>query len=293
VYNDKTAQTWYFQVKEQLGMDIFSETLPVRFGNIDRSDTLTIASTFDLFQEAAISHAEILGVGRDAMKQTGRAWILSRLSVFMDRRPHFGETVTVRSWPRNWHKLFAVRDYDIRDGGDIPVIRGRSGWLILDLEKRRPLRPQAFMMQLPPNEGINALPLGEGGGEAPAGLETRIADGPIILTRQVAYSDIDYNGHMNNTRYIQWIQDLFEPELLEEAAQIRLDINYLSEARYGEKLVLAAAPIPREASPEDHSGQDYPARPAAAFAIEGRRDSNDPGPEQIVFRAELRTGHVK
>jgi acyl-CoA thioesterase FadM len=211
----------------------------------------------------------------------------------MDRRPHFGETITVRSWPRNWHKLFALRDYDIRDGANIPVVRGRSGWLILDLEKRRPLRPQAFMMQLPPNEGVNALPLGEGGGEAPAGLESCIADAaaPITHTRRVAYSDIDYNGHMNNTRYIQWIQDLFEPGLLEEAAQIRLDINYLSEALYGEKLALTAGPISPEASPEGNSGQDYPARPAAAFAIEGRRDSGNPGQDQTVFRAELRTGH--
>jgi acyl-ACP thioesterase len=272
-------------------MDIFSETIPVRFGDIDRSDTLTLSATFDVFQEAAISHAELLGVGRDAMQETGQVWILSRLSVFMEQRPRFGETITVRSWPRSWHKLFAVRDYDILDKDGRAMVRGRSGWLIADIEKHRPLRPQTAMEQLPPNEGINALPLGASGGDAPPGLADRFAGSPedadsgrCICTRRVCYSDIDFNGHMNNTRYIQWIQDLFEPEILEEARQLRLDINYLSEALYGQELSLLSALLTDAGESPPENSVDYPARPAAAFAIEGRREG------QAVFRAELRTG---
>jgi hypothetical protein len=89
---------------------------------------------------------------------------------------------------------------------------------------------------------------------------------------------------MNNTRYIQWIQDLFNPELLEKAGQIRLDINYLSEALYGEELSLVTAPLMDLAGESPAENSAYPARPAAAFAIEGRREG------QAVFRAELRTG---
>ncbi|MDR1931063.1 MAG: acyl-ACP thioesterase [Treponema sp.] len=266
--------------------DIFSETASVRFGDIDGSDTLTLAAVFDFFQEAAISHAEILGVGREAMMRTGRVWVLSRLSVFMESRPRFGETVTVQSWPRNRHRLFAVRDYNILDKAGKPAVRGRGGWLIVDLEKRRPLRPQEAMEQLSLNEGINALPLGASGDEAPPALPPRFADpqaagGPV--PRRVCYSDLDYNGHMNNTRYVQWIQDLLDRSILESAKQLRIDINYLSEALYGEELTLLAAPMDGEGAPAGRSA-DYPAAASGAFAVEGRRDG------QAVFRAELRTG---
>jgi acyl-ACP thioesterase len=269
-------------------MDIFSESFPVRFGNIDRSDTLTLSAAFDVFQEAAISHAELLGVGRDALRQTGQVWILSRLSVFMEQRPRFGETVTVRSWPRSWHKLFALRDYDILDKEGRPVVRGRSGWLIVDSEKHRPLRPQATVERMPLNEGINALPLGTSGDGAPPALANRFAgdaDPGEPRVRRVCYSDIDFNGHMNNTRYVQWIQDLFKPEILEEAKQLRLDINYLSEALYGQDLALLSAPL----TDPGESPADYPARPSAAFAIEGQREEGEAA-GQAVFRAELRTG---
>jgi acyl-ACP thioesterase len=275
-------------------MDIFSEDRTIRFADIDQSDSLTLASTFDFFQEAAISHAEILGVGRDAMNKTGQVWILSRLSVFMERRPRFNEKVIVRSWPRGSNKLFAVRDYDIRaagqSGAEPAIVRGRSAWLIVDLEKRRPLRPQALVESLPPNENNNALPGPVSGNNPPPSLTDRFTDAETLNTvpvqRRVAYSDIDYNGHMNNTRYIQWIQDLIDVEILNKAKQIRLDINYLSEARYGEIISLYVLSI-TEPSP-DTAGA--PAICTATFAVEGRRETPENGDRVPVFRAELRTG---
>ncbi|MDR1506982.1 MAG: acyl-ACP thioesterase [Treponema sp.] len=267
-------------------MDIFSKKLSVRFGDIDKSDTLTAASAFDFFQEAAMSHAEILGVGREVMKTSGRVWILSRMSVFMERRPRFGETITVRSWPRGTSTIFAVRDYDIRDAGDNIIIRGRSGWLILDMEKRRPLRPQAVVEALPPNEGLDSLPGTSAGSAAPSGLHPAFAeytpDSPHVFhtTRTARYSDIDYNGHVNNTRYIQWIQDLFDPPaILENARSMRIDINYLSEVKSGETVELFLGPVTYA-----EARKYYPDPLSPAFAIEGRRNG------EAVFRAELCTG---
>ncbi|MDR3138915.1 MAG: acyl-ACP thioesterase [Treponema sp.] len=265
-------------------VNIWQETLTVNFGAVDRSDRLTLASTFDFFQEVAICHAEDLGCGRDAMARLGQVWVLSRISVLLERRPKQGEAITVRSWPRGWERLFAVRDYDIRDASDAPIVRGRSSWIILDIERRRPLRPQALMGALPLNEGLDALP---GGGGALEARDRLLSAGE----RRAAYSDIDYNGHVNNARYIQWIQDITEPEILERAERMRLDINYLSEIKPGEVTGLFKAPIiPGEAPAA--SGEK-------ALAFEGRRQllpepagpsPGEPGPaEAALFRAELRT----
>ncbi|MDR1587988.1 MAG: acyl-ACP thioesterase, partial [Treponema sp.] len=212
-------------------LNIWQESCAVRFGDIDRSDRLTLASIFDFFQEAAISHADNLGVGRDSMEKTGQVWLLSRMSVQVDRRPAYGEAITVRTWPRGGEKLFALRDYDIRGASGRPLVRGRSAWLIIDLEKRRPLRPQSVMDALPLNEGLDALPSGA------AGL-AELKNPEKSVERRAAYSDLDYNGHVNNVRYVQWIQDALEPALLEKAEPVRLDINYLNEILPGELIEL-------------------------------------------------------
>ncbi|GHV40660.1 hypothetical protein AGMMS49546_14990 [Spirochaetia bacterium] len=262
----------------EVNVDILGERFPIHFGAVDTSDRLTAAATFDFFQEAAINHAELLGVGREALVRTNQLWVLSRLSVQWDRRPKWQEEVTVRSWPRGWEKLFALRDYDIRDAADQPVVRGRSGWIVLDMEKRRPLRPQTVMEHLPLNEGIDALT------GIPVAVEARDS-----LTqageRKAAYSDVDYNGHVNNTRYIQWIQDFIEGGVLETAARMRLDINYLSEVKFGEIVELWSAPINLTgAASAAEAGATANAFGAAdwAYAFEGRRAG------AAAFRAELR-----
>jgi acyl-ACP thioesterase len=263
-------------------VDVWQETCTVRFGGIDRSDRLTMNAVFQFFQEAAISHADNLGVGREDMARTGTVWIVSRMSVQIDRRPRYGETVTVRSWPRGGEKLFALRDYDIRDASDVPVVRGRSGWLIVDIEKRRPLRPQSIMDTLPQNTGLDALPP-ELAAASIAGLAER-QNLRKAAERRAAYTDVDYNGHVNNVRYIQWIEDTLDPALLEQAGRMRLDINYLNETLPAELTEISTAPI--ETAPDAQSAARSVARSVAlgAFAFEGRKT----GSGQVSFRAELR-----
>jgi acyl-ACP thioesterase len=264
-------------------LDIWRETVSVRFGHIDRSDRLTLGSIFNFFQDAAISHAENLGVDRDVMAKTGQVWVISRLSVFVERRPRYREVLTVRSWPRGWEKLFALRDYDIRDSSDRVVVRGRSGWLILDMEKRRPLRVQQIMENMPLNEGEDAFVVPPDQPRSPLGLAAR-ENLRKAGERRALYSDVDYNGHVNNVRYIQWIEDIAGPELLENAGALRLDINYLGEVTAGELTELWSAPLPGAFEGDYYPG---PAASGAAFAYEGRRAGQ--AGEQPVFRAELRT----
>jgi acyl-ACP thioesterase len=242
-------------------MDVWTENYPVGFTAVDGSGGLTLAAAFDCFQEAAIRHAEDLGVGRVPMSALGQGWVLSRVSVLVRRRPRQAERITVRTWPRGWEKLFALRDFDIRDGAGTLLASARSCWLIVDLEKRRPLRPQATMEQLPLNEGLDALADGGKGLDAWPGAEK-------IAERTAAYSDIDFNGHMNNARYVQWVQDIVDAVALTRAKTLRLDINYLNEVKLGETLELWQAPVP------------------FATALEGRRDGRP------VFRAELRLDPV-
>jgi hypothetical protein len=131
------------------------------------------------------------------------------------------------------------------------------------------------METMPPNDGIDALPSG------PAGLEPR-ENLTKKMERTALYSDIDYIGHANNARYIQWIQDATDMETLTNANQIRLDINYLNEVLPNETVELLSTPLAGTGSPLT----DYPQTEGPGFAYEGRR----PGSDKAVFRAELRTG---
>jgi acyl-ACP thioesterase len=204
-----------------MNVGVFTRTFRVSFRHIDRGGLLTPVAALDYLEEAAAGHAEALGVGYEAMIAKRQAWVLSRISVRMDRRPRFHENIAVSSWPRGHDRLFAVRDYDIRTDGQ-PAVRARSSWIILDVDKRRPVRPQEIMDKLPLNEGKNALE------ESAAALDGTDGLSPVA-ERTALYSDLDFNGHVHNTRYMQWVCDLMDPEEIEQALAMNFDINYLKE----------------------------------------------------------------
>jgi acyl-ACP thioesterase len=54
--------------------------------------------------------------------------------------------------------------------------------------------------------------------------------------RRIVYSDLDYNMHMNNTKYADMLCD-FIP--LEEVSRLRgMSLTYLHEARFGDTIRL-------------------------------------------------------
>ncbi len=246
--------------------DIYEEPFKAYTWDVDSADRLTMAAMFNYCQEVAGNHARELGVGTEYMRENGIVWILSRMSAVLDERPAWGARLRVRTWPRGTDRLFAVRDYEVLTEDGRRVGRGRGAWLIAETASMRPRRPEALAARLPLNEGRQALPGGGGAVASRDGLE-------LAFSRCASYSDIDYNGHMNNARYVQWIQDALPRGLLEGAGALRLDINYLAELRPGAGASVLAGPVEGDA--------DWPLR----YAIEGRNDEG-----KAAFRAELGLG---
>jgi acyl-ACP thioesterase len=258
---------------------IWTEQFTVRTWDVDRNNRLSPASLFNYFQEVAGNHATELGVGKDALLRGNQAWILSRMTTLLYRRPGWGETITVRTWPRGTEKLFAIRDYDIIDGLGSTIAQGRSAWLLVDVEKLRPLRPQSLTENLPTNTDMPALTDG-------ARALTERPELKAAGTRTAAYSDIDYNGHVNNARYIQWIQDMLDEAVLDTANHFRLDINYLAEIRPQETISLWKRPLAIQEYETEEAPLFTPFEVSTCWAFEGKHIDSG----QCSFRAELRCG---
>ena len=56
--------------------------------------------------------------------------------------------------------------------------------------------------------------------------------------RRVCYSDCDFNGHLNNTRYVELLYDMLPEDILDRPTPLRLDLNYRHEVRRGESVTI-------------------------------------------------------
>lgn len=197
----------------------------------DRNGVLKPQALLNYFEEAAQQHARELGFGYEDILKRKQFWILSRLKAEIVRPPVWGDTVTVETWPKSVHRLFALRDYtlNLHDSDGEPIVRATSAWLLMDAETGRPLRPEKHLPPGPLRDNAARHAIDEPPGKLSPPEE---GEGEAAEAVQVKYSDIDVNDHVNNSVYLRWLDDAVRtrrPELQLSS----LELNFLKEAAAG------------------------------------------------------------
>ncbi|GEO80360.1 acyl-[acyl-carrier-protein] thioesterase [Pararhodospirillum oryzae] len=226
---------------------------------------LGLVGLLQILQDVAWAHADHLGHGFGAMLERGTLWVLTRFVLRAQGPwPEWGERLDVNTWVRKPTGAIAMRDYEVVVGGR-RFAEATASWLTLDLHTRRPLKIAL---------GDEALAFCRTEGtwaEDPAKL--RGHDGLSEIDRvRVRTSDLDINGHVNNTHYAQWILDALPLPVLDASPLTHYEVNFLAESRLGDTVILEGT------LPEAGGAWESP--------FQGRRADDD----KPVFVALLKAG---
>ena len=104
-----------------------------------------------------------------------------------------------------------------------------SLWVLMDVQNRR--------MILPGKSGI-ALPGTVRGNELPSPTSLAAREMENRRSRTVCFTDLDRNGHMNNTKYLDWVDDLLPSAFHGSRRPADFTVCYLNEAREGQELTM-------------------------------------------------------
>jgi Asp-tRNA(Asn)/Glu-tRNA(Gln) amidotransferase A subunit family amidase/acyl-ACP thioesterase len=188
----------------------------------------SLTAICNLLQECATEHAEHLGIGYEPMKRRQLAWAVARMGIDIQRRPVAREELAVQTWTHGTRGPFAMREFVILDASSGMVARATYAWLAIDTKSRKPVRPSSLVAGLPPPPDRPSF-------DAPLGKIPNPGDpipGDMIRVRQ---SDIDMHGHVNNTRYITWIEDALAVADGEQEI-VGLHVNFLAEGFSGDTI---------------------------------------------------------
>lgn len=209
---------------------VWTETYDVNTMVLDDRKRLSLVGLLNILQDAAWIHARHLGWGYEDLIGRGTIWVLARQKVAMQRWPLWGDSIVIRTWGRPTTGAIAVREYEILKDGD-KLGECTTSWLILDATTRR---PQKF-----DHGAFNHLCRQEGLLEMAAQRIAPRNDLGTVDNIRVRNSDLDVNGHVNNTRYAQWILDSMSPAELADLAVAEYEVNFLSETRVGDTIVIS------------------------------------------------------
>ncbi|MFA5444478.1 MAG: acyl-ACP thioesterase domain-containing protein [Bacteroidales bacterium] len=193
----------------------------------------------NIAQDMANRDAVRLGFGYDRLLELNTIWVLSRMEVRFMRAPVWRETVTIDTWHKGEDGIFSLRDFLIRDeNGTEDLLAATSSWLIINLKTRRIQRPQLLFSDttLSQKKERHAI-------ETPCG-KIEEPDPELLQPagqKTVSYSDIDFNGHVNNAKYIEWAMDHLYPAQVASRKVDRFRINFNIEAHLSDHIEMMAA----------------------------------------------------
>lgn len=199
----------------------YSQTFTLTDLDVDCFCKLKLSSLLFYAQEVAGKHSALLGADYDTLAQKKLFWAVTRHKVQITRLPSLGETIIVETWPMPTTRVAFPRAMAAYDSQGNELFRSISIWVLMDLENRS--------MVLPGNSGVNV-------GGLLTGNELSVPHSILPKSlcnstqRTVTYSCLDRNGHMNNTRYLDWVADLLPSSFHREHTPRELLICYASEA---------------------------------------------------------------
>lgn len=198
--------------------------------DVDYTNRITHVAFADYMLHAAGDDADKNGFGIADLNLDNCSWVLSRVSVEYLRRPLSGEEITVTTWVNDISKLMTTRNMIITDEAGGVIANSVTQWAVIDIEKRVALD---IRQNVDYAGSLNEEPCPI---EKPARVK-RVENGDVFNHR-VAYSDMDFNKHMNALKYLEWMIDVLPLESVQDGGLRRLDINFLHEALYGQELTL-------------------------------------------------------
>jgi acyl-ACP thioesterase len=210
---------------------IHRSTFELPASDIDAANRVKPSALFRYMQDGASSNAAQLGCGYAQMEPLGIFWVLSWARLVCDRSPAHGDTITVETWPKGVHKLYSLRDFFFEDAEGRHFARATTAWVILNRDSRRIMTREALPARFTDFPDRVALP------DLPDKLPLDGVWTPVA-ERSILYSDIDVNGHVNNTRYVDFLCDAFPLERHLRQRIAAFTIRYHAETKQDETLVL-------------------------------------------------------
>ena len=197
--------------------------------------TVKLRSLLNYFQDTAgFAVNDIEGTTTELISK-GYAWVLTRYEIeFIGKLPTLDEKFLINTFHDPAHGYNTLRVFDVRNLNGTPIIWAKTSWLLLDLAAGRPVKPAANLPEIliRDTENIN-----------PDFRDIPDFDDEKVLKSvdfNVKFHDLDYNSHVNNAAYFEWVFDESPIDFMNYDLK-SIYASFRSGAKFGEKISLKFA----------------------------------------------------
>ena len=206
----------------------FTKHYTIKWHDTDANRLVRPSALVTYMQETANQHLVHTGISLDELRDRyGLAFILGSISVRIYEPLFAGEEIDAQTWICEGRGFRHNRCFRVLREGKT-VAEATSQWALLNLQNGSLAKAEDTPYQIEPDPAITLSDL-------PPRLRIMpVSEMELAGERRIVYSDIDYNGHMNNTHYPDMLCD-FVPDICKNRVT-GLMLSYRHEAAFGHTL---------------------------------------------------------
>lgn len=224
----------------------FTYQIKTNWHDTDANRCVRPSKIVEYMQETANRQCESSGLPLEKLRdEKGLAFILGAISVNIYKPLHAYEEIEVRTWCKEAKSYIFMRYFDILRGGEL-IAEASSTWVLIDINTKNMVRASNFdfsgdkFYYDEPVDPTALLP------------KAKIAKDAIMTEvgkRKIMYSDIDYNMHMNNTRYPDMVCDYLD-EMTGDIPYFvsAMSLSYVKESHLGATLTVTRGEMREDGS---------------------------------------------
>lgn len=203
----------------------------VKYTDADAYDNLKLSSLLSFLEESACLSADELGFGYSVIQPKNIGFILVNWYIELYRPVRLGQPLEVHTWPLPPKKLIFLRDFELFCHGE-KVGAATARWCMIDTQNYSMLPVSVFFKE-EDFKNYNT----ERSVDAVVWKIPRVGGSAQVRYRKpVTYSDYDHYFHVNNTKYADFMMDVFSVEELSRKFIRKVQITYVKQSKAGEEL---------------------------------------------------------
>lgn len=204
---------------------VSSLNLTVECQEADYKGNYRISALFSKLSDLATQNAIKVGIWNPELGDH-YGFVLSKETMVLKRPIKVDEKIVLHTRAADRKRIQFIRNYWVNDENGDEIAAMYSLWTLIDLKNRRIIKPEKVGIVMPELKPYQYTI--ESYHEIKKDLELT-----YVMKRQVLYSDVDVNQHMNNSRYIEWALDAIAMEVFDNKYFSEVSVFFKKEMAPG------------------------------------------------------------
>ena len=166
-----------------------------------------------------------LGVSdKTILEDYNLVWIITDYDIEVARLPHFAEEITIETEALSYNRLFCYRRFTIYDEAGQELIHMMATFVLMDRDSRKVHAVEPEIVAPYQSEFDKKLIRGP---------RYEPLEEAVSKDYHVRFYDLDMNGHVNNSKYLDWIFEVMGADFLTQYIPKKINLKYVKEVRPG------------------------------------------------------------